>query len=385
MALDVQRARARPVMTDVARLAGVSQKTVSRVINDQPNVSADVRDRVTAAIEALGYRPNAAARALVTNRTRVLGIVTPGTALYGPSAQLFGIERAAWEAGYSVVIVSTLDGSVDELGRAVRQLLEHGVDGVVLAGPITADTLPEDLLRGIPAVSVGDPVTGDLDCPAVMPDQAAGAGVATEHLLSLGHRTVWHLAGPASWWSATARTEGWRAALRSAGAPVNSPLQGDWTARAGYEAGQELARRPDVTAVFAANDQMATGLMRAFYEQGRHIPREVSVVGFDDAPDSEYLLVPLTTVRQDFAAITARAVAELVDLVAGRAATNRVTLLPVQLVVRGSSGPAPPSQRSRQVAGAPPLSVPPPQEHSISTPTRKLVEPCGTPRDASSH
>src|SRR5665648_928254 len=125
MVLDADRAPMRPVMTDVARLAGVSQKTVSRVINDAPNVSANVRERVTAAIESLGYRPNAAARALVTKTTRVLGIVTPGTALYGPSAQLFGIERAAWEAGYSVVIVSTLDGSRDELVRSINLSLIH--------------------------------------------------------------------------------------------------------------------------------------------------------------------------------------------------------------------------------------------------------------------
>ena len=345
MTVDVDHGRARPVMTDVARLAGVSQKTVSRVINDAPNVSAEVRDRVLAAIDTLGYRPNAAARALVTKGTRVLGVVTPGTALYGPSAQLFGIERAAWEAGYSVVIVSTLDGSAAELTRAVRQLVDHDVNGLVLAGPITEEALPADLLRGIPAVSVGDPITGHFDCPAVMPDQVAGARMATEHLLSLGHSTVWHLAGPTSWFSATARVEGWRQALLTAGAPLHEPITGDWTARAGYEAGQELAQRPDVTAVFAANDQMATGLMRAFFEHGRHIPREVSVVGFDDAPDSEYLLVPLTTVRQDFAAITGRAVAELLKVIDGGVPAPGITLLPVELKTRGSSGPAPPTAR----------------------------------------
>lgn len=340
MVLDADRSPVRPVMTDVARIAGVSQKTVSRVINDAPNVSENVRARVMAAIESLGYRPNAAARALVTRETRVLGIVTPGTALYGPSAQLFGIERAAWEAGYSVVIVSTLDGSRDELVRAIRQLVEHDVNGLLLAGPISEDTLPAGLLRGIPAVSVGDPVRGAFDCPAIMPDQAGGARLATQHLLDLGHRTVWHVAGPSPWYAATLRTTGWREALVAAGAPVHEPLAGDWTARSGYEAGKALAQRGDVTAVFAANDQMAAGLMRAFFEHGRHIPREVSIVGFDDTPDSEYMLVPLTTVRQDFVAITARAVAELLNLIERRPASG-VTVLPVELITRGSSGPAP--------------------------------------------
>ena len=129
-------------------------------------------------------------------------------------------------------------------------------------------------------------------------------------------------------------------------------MVGDWTARAGYEAGQELARRPEVTAVFAANDQMATGLMRAFFEHGRHIPREVSVVGFDDAPDSEYLLVPLTTVRQDFTAITSRAVAELVRVIDGGDPAAGTTLLPVELRTRGSSGPAPRPHGAPEVAGA---------------------------------
>lgn len=377
MALQSERSGLRPVMTDVALLAGVSQKTVSRVINEAPNVSADVRERVNSAIEALGYRPNAAARALVTKATRVFGVVTPGTALYGPSAQLFGIERAAWEAGYSVVIVSTLDGSREELVRSIRQLVERDVNGLVLAGPITEETLPAGLLRGIPAVSVGDPILGTFDCPAIVPDQAAGARMATQHLLDLGHRTVWHVAGPPSWYSATIRTKGWRDALAAAGALVHEPLVGDWTARAGYQAGLELAERPDMTAVFAANDQMATGLMRAFFEHGRHIPREVSIVGFDDAPDSEYLPVPLTTIRQDFATITGRAVATLINLIERRPASG-ITVLPVELITRGSSGPAPrttpPGRRS--IAPAPGRS--PEHRDSIEPPTRKLVETCDT-------
>ena len=148
----------------------------------------------------------------------------------------------------------------------------------------------------------------------------------------LGHLTVWHVAGPVSWYAANARIEGWREALHRAGAPVHGPLAGDWTARAGYQAGLELAERPDVTAVFAANDQMATGLMRAFKEKGRQIPEDVSIVGFDDAPDSEYLMVPLTTVRQDFTAIT-RAVTELVHAIAGEEINRAVTRIPVDLVI----------------------------------------------------
>ena len=340
MALDADRSAVRPVMTDVARLAGVSQKTVSRVINNAPNVRANIRERVNAAVEAVGYRPNSAARALVTRRTRVIGIVTSGTALYGPSAQLFGVERAAWQAGYSVVIVSTADSSGEEFRVAINRLIDHGVDGVVLAGPILV-ALDSDVFRGVPAISVGDPVTGNFEFPAVIIDQHSGALQATEHLLSLGHRTVWHVAGPVSWYSASVRVAGWRDALHRAGAPVHEPLAGDWTARSGYQAGLELAGRPDVTAVFAANDQMATGLMRAFNEKGRNIPGDVSIVGFDDAPDSEFLTVSLTTVRQDFTAITQCAVTQLVRAIAGEEFNRGVTRIPVDLVIRVSSGPAP--------------------------------------------
>lgn len=370
MLRDADRSMLKPVMTDVARLAGVSQKTVSRVINNAPNVSADVRARVTGAIEAIGYRPNSAARALVTRRTRVIGIVTSGTALYGPSAQLFGVERAAWQAGYSVVIVSTADSSGEEFRAAINRLIGHGVDGVVLAGPIPV-ALDSDVFRGVPAISVGDPVTGNFEFPAVIIDQHSGALQATEHLLSLGHRTVWHVAGPVSWYSASVRVAGWREALHRAGAPVHEPLAGDWTSRAGYHAGLELAERPDVTAVFAANDQMAIGLMRAFNEKGRNIPGDVSIVGFDDAPDSEFLMVPLTTVRQDFTAITDRAVTELVRAMSGEEFDQGVTQVPVDLVIRASSGPADTDcreRRTRRIAAPPGI---PASTASSITHTRK--------------
>src|SRR5665647_3351983 len=180
MALDADRSAVRPVMTDVARLAGVSQKTVSRVINNAPNVSPDVRKRVDSAVAAVGYRPISAARALVTKRTRVIGIITPGTALYGPSAQLFGVERAAWQAGYSVVIVSTADGSGEELRRAINRLIDHGVDGMVLAVPIGTERLGPNAFGSVPVISVVDQLA-DAGCPAVVaPDQRSRARLATE-------------------------------------------------------------------------------------------------------------------------------------------------------------------------------------------------------------
>lgn len=340
-AADVSHGERRAVAVDVARAAGVSQKTVSRVVNGDAHVSDEVRQRVEAAIAELGYRPNSAARALVTQRTRVLGVVTPGSSMYGPSAQLLGIERAAWSAGYSVVIASTAEASGGELAAAIDRLLDHGVDGIVLVGPLTTDELPHGALRGVPAITVGDPLVGKIVCPTVMADQHDGAWQATDHLLGCGHESVFHVSGPTSWYSAQTRIDGWRSALAEAGAPVPEPLVGDWTARSGYEAGRILAADDAVTAVFAANDQMAIGVMRAFAEAGRSVPADVSVVGFDDSPESEFLLVPLTTVRQNFDVVTRRAVRQLVAILAGEMRTPEVTRIPVELIVRSSTGAVP--------------------------------------------
>jgi DNA-binding LacI/PurR family transcriptional regulator len=183
-----------------------------------------------------------------------------------------------------------------------------------------------------------------------MPDQRGGARAASEHLLDLGHETVWHVSGPMSWHPARERADGWRDALVAAGASIPEPIEGDWTPGRGYAVGRQLVAQGDVTAVFAANDQMAMGIMRAFYEAGRRIPEDVSIVGFDDVPEAEHLFIPLTTVRQDFEATGRRAVAELLarlgpDGVGGSAPKDGV-VIPVELVVRASSGP-PPRARDR--------------------------------------
>lgn len=327
----------RPVMTDIARVAGVSQKTVSRVVNNAPNVSDAVRDRVNAAISTLGFRPNSAARALVSQRSSVIGIVTLGSALYGATAQVIGVERAARVAGYSTLLVSTPDGALREIELAIQQLLDRGVDGIILSEPVNDSHLRPDLMGQTPLVSIGSGIRPFGQQVAIGYDQVTGARRATEHLLGLGHRTVWHIAGPEDFPDSAARVEGWRAALAAAGAAVTESPSGDWTSRSGYLAGRELAANPDVTAIFVANDRMAIGVMRAFYEAGRSIPDDVSIVGFDDIPEAEFLMVPLTTMRQNFEVSTARAVSELVMMMEGNPAFNRRIELRPELIVRNSS------------------------------------------------
>jgi DNA-binding LacI/PurR family transcriptional regulator len=171
-------------------------------------------------------------------------------------------------------------------------------------------------------------------------DNLSGAAQATRHLLDLGHETVHHIAGPETWLDAQERVEGWRRALRFAGAPEPALLRGDWSARSGYEIGHQLAAMPEVTAVLCGNDPMALGLLRAFAEHGRRVPAEVSVVGFDDVPEAAFFLPPLTTVRQDFGELGRRALHLLLDRISGGDGDRPALPIEPELVVRASAGPA---------------------------------------------
>lgn len=302
------------VMNDVARLAGVSHQTVSRVLNDHPSVSPATRERVLEAVRQLNYRPNAMARGLAGRRSRVVGVVSFDTILYGPASTLLGIERAARAAGYGVSIV-TLE-RVDHAGMvsALSALADQSVAGVVVIAPQTAAAAAlHNMPLGMAAVAVESDVGGEI--PAISVDQVLGARLAVRHLLELGHRKVFHLSGPRDWLETHGRIEGWRAALEEAGLPAPKLMTGDWSARAGYTAGLELAGRDDVTAVFAGNDQMALGMMRAFHERGIRVPDDVSIVGFDDIPEAEFLSPPLTTIRQDFDEVGRRCIAALLRLI----------------------------------------------------------------------
>jgi DNA-binding LacI/PurR family transcriptional regulator len=325
-------------MADVARQAGVSHQTVSRVLNGHPNVRPQTRASVLAAIRDLGYRPNAAARTLVTGRTNVLGVISFDTTLYGPASMLYGIERAA-RPGYSVAIASLARFDRGSLPEAVERFLGQAVDGIIVIAPETAAVEAlTGLAADIPLVAVGCGTHAPL--PSVAIDNLSGAAQATQHLLDLGHDAVHHLGGPDSWLDAQERVEGWRQTLRRSGAPEPGLLRGDWSARSGYEIGHQLAAMPEVTAVLCGNDPMALGLLRALAECGRRVPGEVSVVGFDDVPEAAFFLPPLTTVRQDFGELGRRALHLLMDRIAGDQQPQPMRPVEPELVVRASTGPA---------------------------------------------
>jgi DNA-binding LacI/PurR family transcriptional regulator len=325
-------------MADVARVAGVSHQTVSRVINDADHVRPETRERVLRAMVELDYRPNPVARALVTGRSRTLGVVSFDTTLYGPASTLFGIERAAHTEGYFVSIVSVTSLDRASVLGAVERLRAQGVDGILIITPqeLAAEAVlhvPPDL--AVVAVEAGP----EEQVPVVAVDQFAGAVAATEHLLALGHRTVWHVAGPSDWLEARQRIDGWAAALEAAGADAPPLLTGDWSARSGYELGRRLATVRDVTAIFAANDQMALGILRAVHEAGREVPRDLSIVGFDDIPEAQFFTPPLTTVRQDFNEMGRQSLMLLIgEIAAPQRSSSRVVVDP-ELRIRDSTAP----------------------------------------------
>jgi DNA-binding LacI/PurR family transcriptional regulator len=294
-----------PSVRDVAELAGVSHQTVSRVLNRHHSVRPETRARVQEAIEQLGYRRNVAAQTLNTRRSGILGVVSFDTTLYGASSTLFGISHAARDAGFFVSLASLRIVNRKSLQDAFDMLRNQEPEGIIVISP--QRPLANDLVTfagDVPIVAVHAVPSDGL--PMVTVDHRGGARRATQHLLDLGHDTVWHVSGSPHWFDASAREDGWRDALEAAGRPVPEVVVGDWSTESGYRAGLELAKNPDVTSIFVANDQMALGVLGALHKKRLRVPEDISVVGFDDIPQAAHYAPPLTTVRQDYELIVRR-------------------------------------------------------------------------------
>jgi LacI family transcriptional regulator len=323
-------------MIDVAKLAGVSQQTVSRVVNGASNVAPEIKERVEVAIEQLRYRRNTAAAALASNRTMNLGVVSYALSVHGVSVALFGISEQARLNGYSTRLITL--GSLDRpsFRNALHELSSDEVDGVIVLAPLHAAI---EVLRSIETdVPVITFEQGSAETTmSVSIDEVNGARRAVRHLLDLGHRTVWHVAGPPGWMASDARRRGWVTELSEAGRVVPPVITtSDWSAESGYRAGLELAGTPGVTAVFAANDPFALGLVKAFDEKGIDVPGSVSVVGFDDVPEARYFRPGLTTVTLDFEEIGRVSVERMLALMRGEEA-EIIPLIAPELVVRDST------------------------------------------------
>lgn len=334
-------AERQPTMADVAREAGVSAITVSRVLNDYEFVKPDTRDRVLAAVAATGYRPNLAARALVTRKSHVLGVLVADAFGHGPTAALWAIEDAASDAGYAVTVVSLRGDDAESIIAGLQRLKGQGVDGIVMVAPQhEATSLDIVDVDGTPVVTLSSFESETLS--PIMLDSEAGSRTAVRHLAELGHRVIAHLAGPTGWAASESRLAGWREECEALGVTCGPVAHGDWTAATGYALTPALLEGEGVTAIYAASDSMAQGALLALHERDLRVPEDISVVGFDDVPEAEYFIPPLTTVQQSFGILGRRCIASLVELIDGRPALRHEPLKPA-LVVRASTA----SPRSR--------------------------------------
>jgi LacI family transcriptional regulator len=291
-------------ISQVAKEAGVSSQTVSRVINNRQEITPETRQHVQDVIKRLGYQPNAIARSLSQRRSHTLGVVTSGLEYYGPSHILVGIEQGANQEGLSILLNLLHQPESENIEPIVNSLISRQVEGIIWAVPEIGnnrswfrEVLPQ---LTIPVIFLSTQPRDNLHVVEI--DNRKGGYIATQHLLERGYRKIGLIAGPLNWRAASERRRGWQDALTAAGVPLSDSLivEGNWSAESGKRSLHQLLENyPDVQAVFACNDQMALGLMRAAQALGKRIPEDLAVVGFDDTPESAFYNPPLTTIRQD--------------------------------------------------------------------------------------
>jgi LacI family transcriptional regulator len=310
----------RVTIKEVAREAGVSRQTVSRVINNRPDVASNTRKRVEEIIRELGYQPSAIARSLSQNRSYTFGVVISGLKYIGPSRTLNGISEQAEALGYGLLLKELLSFDINDTLQILNWFFAHHVDGIIWAVPEVGENRSW-LNQQLPDLStplIFLTMESRKNIPIVAIDNYLGGRMATEHLIDIGRKNIAHISGPLDWWEARQRKKGWEDALSDAGFQMNEQCceQGNWGAGSGERAMRKLLKKyPDLDAVFVGNDQMALGSLQLAHHQGIQIPDELAVVGFDGIPDSEYYIPPLTTISQDQYSLGCTVVRELARLV----------------------------------------------------------------------
>jgi LacI family transcriptional regulator len=332
---------------DVAAAAGVSHQTVSRVINNRPDVARETRRRVWQVIEELNYQPSAIARSLIRQRSFTLGVVTAGLKYVGPSRTLNGITEQAEEIGYTLLLKELSNFSTNDIQPLLNSLHSRQVDGIIWAVPEIGNN--RDWLRNrlpgltVPTIFLTMQTRPDLFIVSV--DNLTGGRIATNHLLEHNYFHIGHISGPLDWWEARQRKAGWQDALRAAGLPVADHHweSGNWSAASGEQAMRRLlGRYPRMDALFVANDQMALGVLQFACRQGLRVPEDLAVVGFDGLPETAYYWPPLTTVYQNLRELGRTAVRELIRIVeashqdGGTVEPTTIALRP-ELILRESS------------------------------------------------
>jgi LacI family transcriptional regulator len=334
---------------EVAREAGVSRQTVSRVLNNRPDVASDTRKRVLDIISVLEYRPSAIARSLSQKRSYNFGVLTAGLKYIGPSTTLSGITATSEELGYGLLLKELSGFNAVNIQPILNWFLAHQVDGILWAAPEIGSNRDwiNTMLGEIPVPIIFLTTEKRNDISIVTVDNYHGARIATEHLLNLGRKHIGHISGPLDWWEARQRVRGWQDALRTAGLSANKRMavEGNWSSKSGKVAiTQLLMQYPEMDAVFVGNDQMALSVLQTAFERGVSIPDQLAVVGFDGIPESEYYCPSLTTVCQNQYQMGSIAVQELVRLVEETNLDNRKVkpihlAIKPELIIRRSSSP----------------------------------------------
>ena len=347
--------RKRLTIRDVAAAAGVSTQTVSRVLNNRPDVAPETLQRVQEVIRETGYAPNMLARSLTQGRSHTLGVVAYGLEYFGPSRVLTAIERQAAEMGYGISLNLILEPETDDVDHVLNALRARQVDGIIWAIPEVSNNRAWSRTKGselpVPVMLVGG-MAGKPYLPSIGIDNAAIGCLATEHLIAGGARNVGIITGPLSWWEAQERLRGWRETLETHGLGASDRLivEGDWMVTSDEQGLYRLLEQcPEIDAVFASNDQMALGVLHAAHRLNRRVPEDLSVVGVDNIPEASHFWPSLTTVHQPLGDAGALAVKEIDQLIAKarqsrrsqEAAPEMILLMP-ELIVRDSTRPVAP-------------------------------------------
>ncbi|HEX7620918.1 MAG TPA: LacI family DNA-binding transcriptional regulator [Anaerolineales bacterium] len=336
----------RATIKQVAKLAEVSTQTVSRVINDRPDVAPETRQRVQQVIEELKYQPSALARSLIQQRSYTLGVVTAGLKYFGPSRTLNGITNKAEELGYALLLEELLQFDTDNIKPLLENLLARHVDGIVWAVPEVGNNRRwvDEILNDVPVPVVFLTMEPRPGVSTVAVNNYDGGVLATQHLLDQGYRQIGHISGPLDWWEARQRKQAWQDTLKKAGIEVEDAhcVEGNWSSSSGEVAFEQLLLTyPKMDAVFVGNDQMALAVLQIVSRRGLHIPKNLAVVGFDNFAESAYFWPALTTINHNHHELGCRAVQELVSQIETGRRDEMIEpqniLLSCELIIRDSS------------------------------------------------
>lgn len=337
----------RPTIKEVAQAAGVSTQTVSRVINDRPDVAEDTREKIHQVIEKLGYQPSALARSLIQQRSYTLGVVTAGLKFNGPSRTLNGITFQSEKMGYSLLLKELPRFDTEDIKPLLQNLTAHHVDGIIWAVPQVGDNRSwiDEELNDLPIPIVFLTMENHPGLTIISFDNYLGGRMATEHLLQQGYRHIGHITGPMDWWESRQRKAGWKAALESAGLSPQDhhSTEGNWSSSSGEVAFKQLLNQyPEMDAVFVANDQMALSVIQVSDRGNVNIPDRLGVVGMDGMPEAAYFKTPLSTIVLDQYLLGCTAVEEIVHSIEksrehSEHENQRTIILSPELLIRESS------------------------------------------------